>query len=242
MKTVASFGILTLCLTSLWAAEPPLHTSSEAEERERLFQRLVGEILAEMRETETFTNQALSASNLDNPLIRQVFSQMIVHPSFGLRWDETPAPTVRDKNAMAAVEAFIATNGWSMHTGSFVPGYGLGLERAGTIRGLPWEVIRDRDFKAVTHEGILFVILAPAGHDSCRGVAYNPRTNSFPPTINGFKPLGQHWYAWIQHEDPVMALREYEGQRLGEPSGPASRSEPVGSETNRASAATGSGR
>jgi hypothetical protein len=227
MKTLASFGMLLLYLVGVGAADLRAQTNSEAVERERLFQRLRAEVLAQMGQTE-ITN-GVSASNFDNPVIRQIFNQMIVHPSFGLRWDETPPPTVRGSDAMQAVAAFITTNGWNMYTGNFLPGYGMGLDTARTIRGLPWEAIRNRDFKAVTHDGILFVVLAPAGHDSCRGVAYNPRTNTFPRTIDGFKPLAGHWYAWIQGgEDSVPLLQQYEGQRLGEPGS----AKPIAPETN----------
>jgi len=70
------------------------------------------------------------------------------------------------------VQAFIATNGWNMHTGNVVLTYGL--EKTKRIRGLPWECIREREFPALTHDGILYVVLTGWHHD-CNGIAYNPR-------------------------------------------------------------------
>src|SRR5205814_8197349 len=111
------------------------------------------------------------------------------------------------------VQAFIATNGWNMQTGNFVFTYGL--EKPKKIRGLPWECIREREFPALTHDGILYVILTGWHHD-CNGIAYNPTTNSFPPAIRGFKHLGEHWYAWAQPEDPITLSQQYEGHKIGE--------------------------
>src|SRR3954463_2397563 len=36
---------------------------------------------------------------------------------FGPYWDSVPSPTITGSNRMAAVEAFVATNGWNMSTG-----------------------------------------------------------------------------------------------------------------------------
>jgi hypothetical protein len=70
-----------------------------------------------------------------------VLSNMFaVHPPyFGLHWDAVSAPTSKDTNAMDSVNAFIATNGWNMHTGlPFVV-----VMRTKAIKGLPWEVIKE---------------------------------------------------------------------------------------------------
>ena len=80
------------------------------------------------------------------------------------------------------------------------------------IRGLPWEAIKDREFKAVTHQGVLYVVLK-GWHHNLSGVAYNPETNTFAPKIRGFQPIGQHWYAWAQPEDPITLPQKYEGQK-----------------------------
>ena len=111
---------------------------------------------------------------------------------------------------MAAVQAFITRYGWNMETNSALSLNGFVEERTEQIRGLPWEAIRDREFPAVTHRGVLYVKLG-GGHHSVHGVAYNPNTNAFAPTIAGFKPIGQHWYVWAQLEDPIPLERQYEG-------------------------------
>jgi hypothetical protein len=77
---------------------------------------------------------------------------------------------------------------------------------------LPREAIEDREFKAVTHGGILYVLLK-GWHHNLSGVAYNPGTNTFAPHIRGFQPIGQHWYAWAEPEDPINLTRKYEGQK-----------------------------
>ena len=104
MKPFATSVGLLLALASTWGAEPSTPAKSEADQRDRLFQRF----LAEMRKSGIITNMD---TNLDTAFVRQLFDQMVVHPSFGLRWDEVPAPTLQGINAMASVEAFVATNG-----------------------------------------------------------------------------------------------------------------------------------
>jgi hypothetical protein len=144
MKALAIFGTLLVVLHSLLASDAPVITRQEADQREHLFQRF----LAVMRGTGELTHFGLSMTNFDNPFFRQFLNVMTVHPSFGLRWDEVPAPTIVGTNAMQAVESFIATNGWNMETGGLLLTYGLDKPRA--IRGLPWEVIREREFPALT--------------------------------------------------------------------------------------------
>jgi hypothetical protein len=229
VNAFATFGASLLFLISGLAAE------SEVEQREKLYQRF----LSEMREKGGLTNLGLSRTDFDTPMIRQAFDRMIVHPSFGLRWDEVPAPTLLGTNAMAGVQAFIATNGWNMHTGNLTFTYGLDKPKA--IRGLPWEAIRGREFPALTHRGILYV-LSSGWHHDCSGLAYNPNTNAFPSAIRGFKHIGQHWYAWAQPEDPITLSQEYEGKKIGEPGGAANGSQPIRSETNSTSSAAGSRR
>ena len=43
------------------------------------------------------------------------------------------------------------------------------------------------------------------------GVAYNPCTNRFDTSLAGFSPIGEHWYAWRQPEDPLKLTQRYEG-------------------------------
>ena len=163
---------------------------SEAVQRDRLFQRFLKE-----------TDQA------SNSISKMLFDQMVVHPSFGLGWDEVPAPTIKGPTALAGVEAFVATNGWNMHTGNLLFTYGL--ERFQPIRALPWRAIKGREFSALTHEGILYVMLSGWHHD-CNGIAFNPKTNRFPGSIGGFKAIGAHWYVWKQTEIPVNCVQKYE--------------------------------
>ena len=142
---------------------------------------------------------------------------------------------------MASTEAFVRTNGWNMHPGALL--FGFGAEKPERIRGLPWTAIQDREFRALTHEGILYVIL-DGWHHTVDGVAYNPHTNRFPFTISA-KHVGEHWYSWTQPEDqPQLGglPQVYEGQKAGELVGAANRSQPVMPQTNRTPAATGSGR
>lgn len=204
--------------------------NEDVEQRERLFQRF----LAGLREFGMVTN--MDTTNL--AMARLIFDGMVVHPSFGLRCDSVPAPTVRGTNALASVEAFVATNSWNMHRGRLI--FGFGLEKPKPIRGLPWVAIQEREFPALTHEGILYVIL-DGWHHTVDGVAYNPQTNRFPSTI-AVKYVGEHWYSWTQPEDQPVAgglPQVYEGQRGGEHDGAANRSQPVRPETNRTSRAAG---
>jgi hypothetical protein len=112
---------------------------------------------------------------------------------------------------MVTVDAFIATNGWNMTTGAVGFGWGLIEQKLRPISALPWVQLKDREFRAITSEGILYVVLDSWHHNSS-GVAYNPKTNRFDDLIAGFKPLGGHWYAWGQPEDPILLPKQYEGQ------------------------------
>jgi len=164
--------------------------SPEAVQRDLLYQRFLKE-----------------AGQTSNAVTQLVFDQMVVHPSFGLGWDEVPAPTVDGADALATVRAFVATNGWNMQTGALLFTYGV--EKSQPLRGLPWKAVKDREFTALTHNGILYVMLSGFHHD-CNGVAYNPNTNRFPASISGFKPIGAHWYVWKQTEISVKDVQNYE--------------------------------
>ena len=109
--------------------------------------------------------------------------------------------------ALASVHAFVATNGWNMHTG--ILGRFSFVKEMKSINGLPWKEIHDREFKAVTRDGILYVVLT-GWHYNDSGIAYNPKTNRFTKSIAGFKPVGGHWYAWAQPEDPIQLEKRYE--------------------------------
>jgi hypothetical protein len=109
---------------------------------------------------------------------------------------------------MDSITSFLATNGWNMSTGVL---FTYGLAQTKPIHGLPWPQITNREFPAVTSGGILYVVLE-SFHHIATGVAYNPGTNRFADTITGFTPVGDHWYAWAQHEDPITLPKQYEGQ------------------------------
>lgn len=125
---------------------------------------------------------------------------------FGPHWDSVPPLTLTGTNAMAGVNAFIATNGWDM---SKTAVFTYGLIELKSVRGLPWKEIHNREYHAVTSGGILYVVLSSFSHIA-DGVAYNPKTNRFGEAITGFKPIGGHWYVWAQHEDPIQLPKEYE--------------------------------
>jgi hypothetical protein len=116
------------------------------------------------------------------------------------RWDSKPGHFVRGTNAVAGVSAFIASYGWNSSTNDedldrwedLKPHY---------IHDLPWSKLRDQQFQALTHDGILYVLSNPGWHHDYGGVAYNPTTNRFPEVmLNGFKPIGGHWYVWCSLE------------------------------------------
>jgi hypothetical protein len=86
----------------------------------------------------------------------------------------------------------------------------LATDRSKEIHGLPWTEIHDRDFPAVTHDGILYVFFT-GWHYNNQGVAYNPETNAFAPGFAAFKPIGQHWYAWATTDDSWKGPQQYEG-------------------------------
>jgi len=133
------------------------------------------------------------------------------HHPLGIKpasWERIPGPDLRGTNDPGGVEAFLRTNGW--HMGRSVTGAAWGLVKTKPIRGLPWNEIKHREFEAVTANGILYVIL-DGFHHSMYGVAYNPGTNRFDPHLVGFSPIGDHWYAWRQPEDPMKLPQRYEG-------------------------------
>jgi hypothetical protein len=222
MKFFATLGSLAIGLLLLSAGEPSSTNESEAAQWQRIYERL--------RTEEGITNA-------EEMMKIPIFRASVVHPSFGLSWDEVPAPTITNSNAMASVNAFVVTNGWNMETNGWrVMDFS---DHRKPIRGLPWEAIKDREFGALTHGGVLYVLLK-GWHHNLSGVAYNPRTNSFAPGIRGFKPLGDHWYVWTQPEDPITLPQTYEGQKSGEQGGPTNGSQPIRLETNRTSSAAGS--
>ena len=118
------------------------------------------------------------------------------------RWDSKPGNYVGDTNAMADVVKFVSIYGWNSSTNEgdlhrwenlpphyfFQPHY---------IHDLPWSALRNKQFQALTHGGILYVLSDAEPFNYWGGIAYNPQTNRFPAREGiCFKPIGEHWYVW----------------------------------------------
>ena len=212
MKRFLNVIAFSFIAINCFAADNTVTNDSPAAQKERLYQRFVKEMQQKMQEMQKLdpSNSDLSFTNAEaQASLRFVFESAIVDPSFGLEWDEVPAPTLVGSNAMSAVNAFVATNGWNMQTNDCISDDD-NEAKSKPIRGLPWAVIHEQEFPAVTHDGILFVFFRGFHHDG-HGVAYNPQTNHFAATIDSFKPIGQHWYVWeFDHEfPPTVPLRKY---------------------------------
>jgi hypothetical protein len=219
LLNIIAFGLVAI--NSL-AADIVLTNDSPTAQKERLFQRF----LKEMQKSFP-TNSGMDFTNAETQAaLRRVFESSIVDPSFGLKWDEVPAPTLIGSNALTAVNSFAATNGWNMQTNNCV--FDCIVDdgtKSKPIRGLPWAAIREKEFPAVTHNNILYVFFGGFHHDG-HGVAYNPHTNRFARSIDAFKPIGEHWYVWaFDHEFPssVPQPRIYEGAKPVKNLTPASK-------------------
>jgi hypothetical protein len=210
MKSLMTFVMLVCVLNAVLAADTTVTNDTKSAQEEQLYQRF----LKEMRKlrSEAPTNVDVSYMDyFDTTNFREMFlTQMVVDPSFGYFWDEVPAPTITGTNAMDAVYSFIATNGWDMQKDGYI--FSITPDKSKRIGGLPWAVIRDREFPAVTHAGILYVIFT-GWHFNDSGVAYNPNTNTFAENMLGFKPIGQHWYVWATRDDGQKMAQEYEGTK-----------------------------
>ncbi|HZR21516.1 MAG TPA: hypothetical protein VFE51_29815 [Verrucomicrobiae bacterium] len=130
----------------------------------------------------------------------------------GPRWERMGPPDINGKKGMAAVDAFIATNGWEMNSSPLAFAFGFG--QSVPLKGLPWKRLANREYPVLTHGGVLYVALEGWHHDVI-GVAYNPRTNSFAAGVMGFKPLADHWYVWTfaELDDSIKLTKRYEGQQ-----------------------------
>jgi hypothetical protein len=231
MKRFLNVIAFSFIAINCFAADNTVTNDSPAAQKERLYQRFVKEMQQKMQEMQKLdpSNSDLSFTNAEaQASMRFVFESAIVDPSFGLEWDEVPAPTLVGPNAMSAVNAFVATNGWNMQTNDWVFDDISGDDNQAKpkpIRGLPWAVIHEQEFPAVTHNGILFVFFRGFHHDG-HGVAYNPHTNNFAATVDAFKPIGQHWYVWeFDHEFPsaVPQPQIYEGSKPVKDVAPAAK-------------------
>jgi len=205
MRPTALLGCFLLLRSAAFAVDSASPTNSKAAQTDLLYRRFLAEMRSRM------TNAGVDSTNFDTPMLRRMFEAYIIDPSFGLLWDEVPAPTLTNSSAMNGVNTFISSNGWNMDTSGFLfDSYGAAKPPIRLIRGLPWEVIRNREFPALTHHGVLYVMLK-GWHHNLSGLAYNPNTNSFARMIAGFKPVGQHWYVWASPEDPIELEKNYEG-------------------------------
>src|SRR5436190_6469982 len=155
---IIAFGFIAI---NSFAADNSITNDSPDAQKERLYQRFVKEMQQRMEELQKMdpSNQLdFSFTNAEGQRsLRMVFESVIVDPSFGLRWDEVPAPTLVGSNAMSAINAFVATNGWNMQTNDCIFDCIRGDHKSKPIRGLPWAVIHDQELPAVTHDHILYV-------------------------------------------------------------------------------------
>jgi hypothetical protein len=213
--------VISLVTINSFAADNTVTNDSPAAQKERLYQRFVKEMQKDDLGFPVTNAEAEAA-------LHAAFESVIVDPSFGLEWDEVPAPTLVGPEAISAVNSFVATNGWNMQTNDCIFDRISDDEtqpKSKQIRGLPWAVIHKQEFPAVTHDGILYVFFRGFHHDA-HGVAYNPHTNNFAVTIDSFKPIGQHWYVWeFDHEFPptVPQPQIYEGAKPVKDLKPASK-------------------
>ena len=231
MKRFLNVIVFSFIAINSFAADNTVTNDSPAAQKERLFQRFLKEMQQRTEEMQKLdpSNSDLSFTNAESQsALRFVFESAIVDPSFGLEWDEVPAPTLVGSNAMSAVNSFVATNGWNMQTNDCIfdcISDDDNQAKSKPIRGLPWAVIHEQEFPAVTHNGILYVFFRGFHHDG-HGVAYDPHTNHFAVTIDAFKPIGQHWYAWaFDHEfqPRVPQPQIYEGSKPVKDVTPASK-------------------
>lgn len=123
--------------------------------------------------------------------------------SGGIYWDQISRP-LSGTNAMEGVEKFIQTNGWQMETGSLL--FFHLQTKMRPVAGIPWRGLTHKEYLGITCDGILYIPLRGFGPES-DGIAYNPKTNLFPSTINGFLPVGGGWYAWKQTATPADEQR-----------------------------------
>jgi hypothetical protein len=100
---------------------------------------------------------------------------------------------------MASVLSFIAVYGWNSSTNGQDLSSWEDL-KPHFIQDIPWTQYKNQQFQALTFAGILYVLSNPGWHHDYGGVAFNPMTNQFPVFIDGFKPIGGHWYVWCNLE------------------------------------------
>lgn len=124
-------------------------------------------------------------------------------------WDAVDAPDLPGRNGRATVNKFIESYGWNMQRSGFL--FETNGKPARPIRGLPWKSLKDEQFPAVTCGGVLYVLLEKGPGANRSGVAYNPLTNLFVPSVRGYRPIGSRWYVWVQPENQTYTyLNRYE--------------------------------
>jgi len=210
MKLLLTFLTVVCILRGLVAADLTVTNDTKEIQQERLLQRFLKEVKKWQSEAPTNFDVSYMKYYYTPEFREYFFKEMVVDPTFGYRWDEVPAPTMTGTNAMAAVYGFIATNGWDMQKDGYI--FSITADKSKPISGLPWTVIHDREFPAVTHDGILYVFFT-GWHWIDSGVAFNPGTNTFAENMLGFKPIGQHWYVWATSDDGQKMAQQYEGAK-----------------------------
>jgi hypothetical protein len=224
--------ILLVLATTMGAGDMQSEDKVEAMRKERMYEEWMQTLREKLTETQAnlhagerhgFTNVADSAYG--ERMMRDVFEANWIHSSFGLSWDQVPAPTVRGSSATVGMESFITEHGWNMLTNDFL--FLITLDRHGKpIHGLPWDALRERTFKAATHKGILYIPLRSGMPMGSSGLAYNPMTNRFH-LVRDFRPIGDHWYVWKQTDTASQERSYYEGEKPGSANQPLQPTRPA---------------
>jgi hypothetical protein len=214
--------ILLVLATTLHAGDMQSEDEIEGAKKERMYQEWRQALREALAQTEAnlpagerhgLTNFA--ESSYGEKMVRDIFEAAWIHSSFGMSWDQIPAPTIRGSNATVGVETFIAEHGWNMLTNATDFLFLITLERRGKpLRGLPWDVLKERTFKAATHQGILYIPLRDHMPMGSSGLAYNPQTNRFH-SVRDYRPIGDHWYVWKQTDTASDERSWYEGEMPG---------------------------
>ena len=215
MSAVAICTVFTASLL-LSAADAAAPADQDAQKREELFQRLQSDYESMMAELRRLTpdeggigdgsaEEKAQVTEFMRNVLRTGFEVDYIHWSFGLWWDEIPPPDVHGPEALKGVERFVSDHGWNAGTNG-LPALYYTKRFGAPISGLPWTVIKDREFPATTLGGVLYVPLrygAVFNGFACSGVAYNPTTNEMTEARE-LKHIGDHWYVWRTGSPPKV--------------------------------------
>jgi hypothetical protein len=113
MKHLGSVGVLLVALT-VSGAEVSGTNGTAADPMLRLYEQIYEQLT---NEKGAITNEEM----MKMPIAREA----IVYKAFGGVWNSVSAPTITAPEALASVQAFVATNGWNMQTGGLLFTYGL---------------------------------------------------------------------------------------------------------------------